>query len=79
MIQVPETFVRGTIEREGEPGADWLGRLPRLVDDLLADWDCRPEGEVLHGGVGIVVPVIHREVEEAWRHTARATANAGTP
>ncbi|MEU2283857.1 aminoglycoside phosphotransferase family protein [Streptomyces sp. NPDC013178] len=65
MIQVPEAFARGTIEREGEPGADWIGRLPRLVDDLLARWGCRPDGEVLHGGVGIVVPVLQHGVTPA--------------
>jgi hypothetical protein len=31
-IEIPETFARSTIEREGEPGAVWLGELPGIVE-----------------------------------------------
>ncbi|MGW9118109.1 aminoglycoside phosphotransferase family protein [Streptomyces sp. NPDC055663] len=57
MIEVPETFARSTIEREGEPGAEWLAGLPGIVEELLGRWECVPDGEVMHGGVGIIVPV----------------------
>lgn len=57
MIEVPETFARSTIEREGEPGAVWLAGLPGIVEELLGRWECVPDGEVMHGGVGIIVPV----------------------
>ncbi|MFJ2590152.1 aminoglycoside phosphotransferase family protein [Streptomyces sp. NPDC087538] len=57
MIEVPETFARSTIEREGEPGAVWLAGLPGIVEELLGCWECVPDGEVMHGGVGIIVPV----------------------
>ncbi|MFD0019838.1 aminoglycoside phosphotransferase family protein [Streptomyces sp. NPDC058382] len=57
MIQVPEAFARSTVEREGEPGAAWLAQLPGIVEDLLGRWGCRPDGGVMHGGVGVVVPV----------------------
>ncbi|WP_326763571.1 aminoglycoside phosphotransferase family protein [Streptomyces sp. NBC_01591] len=57
MIEVPEGFARSTIEREGEPGAVWLSELPRLVEELLGRWECVPDGEVMHGGVGVIVPV----------------------
>ncbi|MFF4326842.1 aminoglycoside phosphotransferase family protein [Streptomyces sp. NPDC001591] len=60
MIKPPEAFVRTTVDREGEPGAAWLARLPALVEDLLARWDCAPDGELTHGGVGLVVPVRRR-------------------
>ncbi len=60
MIEMPEEFVRNTIEREGEPGAAWLTELPTLVDELLGRWGCVPDGEVMHGGVGVVVPVRRR-------------------
>ncbi|MGW3495518.1 aminoglycoside phosphotransferase family protein [Streptomyces sp. NPDC001020] len=57
MTEMPEEFARSTVEREGEPGAAWLAELPGIVDELLERWGCVPDGEVMHGGVGIVVPV----------------------
>ncbi|MFI6177798.1 aminoglycoside phosphotransferase family protein [Nonomuraea sp. NPDC051191] len=64
MIKIPEAFARATVEREGEPGAAWLAELPGIAGELLDRWGCVPDGEVLHGGVGIVVPV-RRRAEEA--------------
>ncbi|WP_307164789.1 aminoglycoside phosphotransferase family protein [Streptomyces rishiriensis] len=60
MIEVPQAFVNGTVQREGERGADWVEGLPALVAELLDRWDCVPDGDVVHGGVGIVVPVLRR-------------------
>lgn len=58
MIAVPESFVTTTVEREAtEKAADWLRELPSLVEELLTRWDCVPDGEVMHGGVGLIVPV----------------------
>ncbi|MEV4253043.1 aminoglycoside phosphotransferase family protein [Spirillospora sp. NPDC049652] len=57
MIEVPQAFADATAAREGEPGARWLAELPLIVDDLLARWDCVPDGAVMHGGVGVIVPV----------------------
>ncbi|KOU56732.1 kinase [Streptomyces sp. MMG1533] len=58
MIAVPETFARSTVEREGEQGAAWLAELPGIVEELLGRWGCVPDSrEVLHGGVGVIVPV----------------------
>ncbi|MGW7528180.1 aminoglycoside phosphotransferase family protein [Streptomyces sp. NPDC054783] len=57
MIEPPQAFVRGTVEREGEPGRAWLSALPGIVDDLLRRWGCLPDGDVRHGGVGLIVPV----------------------
>ncbi|MFD0337291.1 aminoglycoside phosphotransferase family protein [Streptomyces sp. NPDC127117] len=62
MIEVPETFARSTIEREGEPGAAWLAELPRIVEELSGRWNCVPDGEVMHGDVGIIVPVLRTSV-----------------
>ncbi|MEU6789208.1 aminoglycoside phosphotransferase family protein [Nonomuraea angiospora] len=60
MVGIPEAFARSTVEREGDPGAAWLAELPGIVDELLARWGCVPDGEVMHGGVGVVVPVRRR-------------------
>ncbi|MGW1339821.1 aminoglycoside phosphotransferase family protein [Kribbella sp. NPDC002412] len=54
---VPAAFARETIAREGESGAAWLGELPAIVQALLARWDCTVDGEVMHGRVGVIVPV----------------------
>lgn len=65
MIRLPEEFVRSTIAREGDRGAAWLAELPAIVDELLASWDCEPDGEVMFGGVGIVVPALRKASEPA--------------
>ncbi len=57
MIRIPEALARGTVEREGQRGAAWIAGLPATVDGLLRRWDCEPDGTVLHGGVGVVLPV----------------------
>ncbi|MEO3875265.1 aminoglycoside phosphotransferase family protein [Nonomuraea sp. B12E4] len=61
MIEVPEAFARNTVQREGDPGAAWLAELPGIVDRLLRRWECVPDGEVVHGGVGVIIPVRRRE------------------
>lgn len=63
MIRVPDAFVRSTVEREGEHGAAWLAELPGRVDELLGCWGCVPDGEVMHGGVAVIVPVRRRAEE----------------
>ncbi|MGW8362658.1 aminoglycoside phosphotransferase family protein [Streptomyces wedmorensis] len=65
MIAMPEEFARCTVDREGEPGAAWLAGLPGIVEELLERWECEPDGEVMHGGVGVVVPVRRRARERA--------------
>ncbi|MFF5333990.1 aminoglycoside phosphotransferase family protein [Streptomyces sp. NPDC013181] len=57
MIVIPEEFARTTIAREGEAGAAWLRELPGLAAQLADGWSCVPDGEVMFGGVGIIVPV----------------------
>jgi streptomycin 6-kinase len=54
---IPEAFARSTFEREGEAGAAWLAELPTIVEELLSRWTCTVDGEVMHGGVGVIVPV----------------------
>ncbi|WP_078911717.1 aminoglycoside phosphotransferase family protein [Streptomyces sp. NRRL WC-3742] len=60
MIEMPGAFARSTIEREGESGAVWLAELPKIVAELLGRWGCVPDGEVMHGGVGVIIPVRRR-------------------
>ncbi|GAA2135996.1 aminoglycoside phosphotransferase family protein [Actinomadura napierensis] len=65
MVVVPEAFARSTFEREGESGARWIAELPGIVKELLERWECAPDGEVMHGGVGVIVPVRRRRGEAA--------------
>lgn len=65
MIELPEVFVRSTFAREGERAADWLAALPAIVDELLDRWASVPDGDVMHGGVGLVVPVLRKDGEPA--------------
>ncbi|MBB5938323.1 aminoglycoside phosphotransferase family protein [Streptomyces zagrosensis] len=65
MIAVPEAFAHTTVEREGESGATWIAALPSIVDELLMRWECVPDGAIMHGGVGVVVPVRRRSGETA--------------
>ncbi|MFD8598951.1 aminoglycoside phosphotransferase family protein [Kitasatospora sp. NPDC059646] len=57
MIGIPEGLARGTVAREGEPGRAWIAALPGLVEALLDQWGCRPDGAPTHGQVGLVLPV----------------------
>ena len=59
MIEIPEAFVRGTVDREGERGRRWADTLPELVTRLVEQWGCVADGPVVHGEVGVVVPVLH--------------------
>ncbi|MFI8521065.1 aminoglycoside phosphotransferase family protein [Streptomyces sp. NPDC085481] len=65
MIAIPGDFVRSTVAREGEPGRAWAARLPGLVVELLERWSLTLDGEVLHGGVGVIVPVRRGDKERA--------------
>lgn len=38
-------------------GADWLHRLPRLLDELIREWDLTVEGPVRSGACAVVIPV----------------------
>jgi streptomycin 6-kinase len=57
MIEVPAAFAQATISREGEAGRAWIASLPAIADELLQRWSCVPDGPLLHGAVGIVLPV----------------------
>ncbi|WP_427891094.1 aminoglycoside phosphotransferase family protein [Kribbella sp. GL6] len=54
---IPDAFARLTVEREGAAGEAWLAELPGIVEELLGQWGVARDGDVLHGQVGVVVPV----------------------
>lgn len=54
-VTVPPAFLARAAQ--GTDWADWLDGLPRLLRDLLAEWELTPDGEVAHGVCAVVVPV----------------------
>jgi streptomycin 6-kinase len=57
MIVVPEKFAGDTAARDGECGEAWVAALPLIVGQLLERWAAVLDGPVMHGGVGVIVPV----------------------
>ncbi|MEU1985050.1 aminoglycoside phosphotransferase family protein [Nocardia sp. NPDC019395] len=57
LFEVPEKFAHRLIADTGEPGRTWLASLPGRLGELLKRWRCHPDGPVLHGRVGVVLPV----------------------
>lgn len=45
--------------------ADWLERLPKLINALLAEWVLTPDGAAMHGAAGYALPVRTDDGEEA--------------
>jgi streptomycin 6-kinase len=43
--------------RRGPDWADWVDRLPGLLEDLLEEWQLTTDGWMMHGFVALVVPV----------------------
>src|SRR5688572_17236990 len=61
MIEIPEQFARDTLQREGESGRRWVESLPQLIEQYLQRWDLHIDGPVMHGYIGVVLPVIHQD------------------
>ena len=58
MVAVPEAFrAFGRWQREGEAGRLWLAALPKLAAQYCDQWGLRIDGEPMHGGNGIAIPV----------------------
>ena len=63
MISLPAAFV-GRADR-GPEWARWLQALPRLMADVLAEWQLEPDGEPMTGETAVVVPVVTASAERA--------------
>lgn len=44
----------------GDAWATWIDGLPRVIRDLLAEWELEPDGSLMHGQTALVVPVTTR-------------------
>ncbi|MEV5651282.1 aminoglycoside phosphotransferase family protein [Nocardia sp. NPDC052254] len=60
MIRLPKSLAHSKIAASGVTGREWIAGLPELLDGLVRQWSCVPDGPVAHGQVGIVVPVRRR-------------------
>ncbi|GAB3423968.1 aminoglycoside phosphotransferase family protein [Flindersiella endophytica] len=61
MVEIPEDFARGIVDREGEDGRAWVAGLPGLADELLRRWGCTPAAAIRFGQVGVILPVQRRD------------------
>ena len=57
MLTAPEAFARDTITREGDAGRAWIAELPRRIEALCMQWRLVVDGPVMHGYLGLVIPV----------------------
>ena len=57
MIELPPAFVTQTSEREPAAAADWISRLPALVETYCARWAVTLDGPVWHGFCSVALPV----------------------
>ncbi|GHO99329.1 hypothetical protein KSF_093770 [Reticulibacter mediterranei] len=57
MITVPADFASATVMREGDVGREWIQALPALVEKLCQHWNLTIDGPVMHGYLGLVIPV----------------------
>jgi streptomycin 6-kinase len=65
---IPQQFADATVAREGEAGAAWLAELPGIIEDLLSQWGCTVDGDIVHGQVGVVVPVQDAVLKVSFPH-----------
>ncbi|MBI1297062.1 hypothetical protein GC175_19105 [bacterium] len=74
MLSIPEEFVYNTVAREGKAGQLWIAQLPELFDAFCRRWDLVLDGEVLHGYLGLVVPVLREDercvLKLSWRNAS---------
>src|SRR5215469_16240914 len=57
MIVVPEDFAKTRIKEAGQAGRLWIEELPRIVEGLCDRWRLIPEEPLMHGHLGLVIPV----------------------
>jgi streptomycin 6-kinase len=70
-VRLPDTLL--ALPSPGGSWPGWLDRLPRLVDEVLDDWDQRVDGPPTHGRCSVVVPVRDPEgapaaLKVGWPH-----------
>ncbi|ONI76637.1 aminoglycoside resistance protein [Kribbella sp. ALI-6-A] len=62
-VEIPDGLL--VVGSRGPDWAAWLDRLPRLVQDLLGEWELTVDGSSAYGNCAVVVPVLTRAGEAA--------------
>ena len=60
-IPLPQKYVLGVTSERGDAGSSWLRALPALVQTYCDKWNLTLDGSLMHGYIGLVVPVHHAE------------------
>lgn len=80
---IPALFAHDIIGREADgylSGEDWLHGLPRLLQDLLDEWELEPAGRSMHGACSVIVPVrLHGAGREAIGLSGEAVLKVSWP
>ncbi|MFI5708907.1 aminoglycoside phosphotransferase family protein [Kribbella sp. NPDC051620] len=58
-VEIPAEFLQ--VGSRGPEWADWLDRLPKLVGELLGQWELRVDGGSAYGECALVVPVLAKD------------------
>ncbi|GAA0963621.1 streptomycin 6-kinase [Kribbella koreensis] len=58
-VDIPAEFLK--VGTRGPDWADWLDRLPKLVAELLSQWELRVDGGSAYGECALVVPVLAKD------------------
>jgi streptomycin 6-kinase len=62
-VEIPAGLL--VVASRGQDWADWLDRLPRLIRELLDEWELRVDGTAAYGNCALVVPVLARDGQRA--------------
>jgi len=55
LVDIPEGFAEGLVNRFGKRAEEWLESVPRLLSDRLGAWGLSLEDEpILHGAMGLI-------------------------
>ncbi|WP_280431523.1 hypothetical protein [Nocardia brasiliensis] len=57
MIVVPSQFAEQLVAYEGPRATTWLRSTPALAEEFAQRWQLTPDGPLMHGVVGLALPV----------------------
>ncbi|GAB2974343.1 aminoglycoside phosphotransferase family protein [Amycolatopsis acidiphila] len=73
-MRIPTAFAEEIARREGDAGRAWLAELPALAARYCREWQLSPDGEPMHGCLGVVLPVTRADGSPAALKLTRVDA-----